>query len=259
MINWDNPDDRLYQTGCDRGAVYLEDGVAVAWNGLTGIDETGTGAASVLYRDGDIFYSEVEASDYTATIKAYFWPDEFGKCLGIPEITDGLYVDNQKPRKFNLTYRNLVGSGGRGDRFGYQIHLVYNALASVGTRVRRTRTREVQLEEFTFDLVATPVKMPGLRPSAHYIIDTRNMDKTTVRDLEEILYTEGRFPEPQELYDLMNFGDSIFFTNHGDGTWTARGSNKNIIDYENGTWLIRNVDGTNHGNGTFTLRDTDPA
>lgn len=256
IVNWDNPDERFYQTGCDRGAIYFDDGSAVAWNGITGVDETGSGTASVLYRDGEIYYSDVDPSDFTATVKAFFWPDQFGKCLGIPEITDGLYVDNQKPRKFNFTYRNLVGSGGRGDRFGYQIHLVYNALAVIGTRSRKTRTNQVTLDEFTFDIVATPVKMPGLRPSAHYIIDTRTMDKPTVKQLEDILYAEGRLPEPQELYDLMNFGDAIVFIDHGDGTWTARGSSDNLIDRGDGTWIIKNVLGTDHGDGTFTLQDT---
>jgi len=256
VISWDNPNDRLYQTGCDRGAIYFDDGSAVAWNGLTGVDETGTGTASVLYRDGNIYYSDIDPSDFTATVKAFFWPDKFGRCLGIPEITDGLYVDNQKPRKFNMTYRNLIGSGGKGDRFGYQIHLIYNALANVGTRSRKTRTNQVQLDEFSFDIIATPVKMPGLRPSAHYIIDTRTMDKPTVKALEDILYSEGRLPEPQELYDLMNFGDAITFIDHGDGTWTARGSSENLIDHNNGTWTIKNVNGTDNGDGTFILEDT---
>lgn len=256
VVKWDDPNQRLYQTGCDRGALYFDDGSAVAWNGLTGVDETGTGTASVLYRDGEIYYSDIDPSDFTATIKAFFWPDRFGKCLGIPEITDGLYVDNQKPRKFNMTYRNLIGSGGKGDRFGYQIHLVYNALANIGTRTRKTRTNQVQLDEFSFDIIATPVKMPGLRPSAHYIIDTRNMDKPTIKQLESILYREGRLPEPQELYDLMNFGDAITFIDHGDGTWTARGSSENLIDRGDGTWIIRNVNGTDNGDGTFVLEDT---
>jgi len=256
VVKWDDPDKRLYQTGCDRGAIYFDDGRAVAWNGITGVDETGTGTSSVLYRDGNIYYSDIEPSDFTATVKAFFWPDEFGACLGIPEITDGLYVDNQKPRKFNFTYRNLVGSGGKGDRFGYQIHLVYNALANLGTRTRKTRTNQVTLDEFTFDIIATPVKMPGLRPSAHYIIDTRTMDKPTIAELESILYMEGRLPDPQELYDLMNFGDAITFIDHGDGTWTARGSSENLIDHGDGTWTIKNVNGTDNGDGTFTLEDT---
>lgn len=256
MITWDDPDQRFYQTGCDRGALYLAGDVAVAWNGLTGVEENGVGSTSVLYRDGHIYYADVEPSDFTCQVSAFFWPDEFSKALGVPEITDGLYVDNQRPRQFSFTYRNLVGSGGKGDRFGYQIHLIYNAKASLGSRRRTTRTNSVTLQEFTFDIVATPVKMPGLRPSAHYIIDTRNMDNTTVAELEGILYGEGRMPDPIELYDLMNFGDAITFTDNGDGSWTARGSNDNLIDHKNGTWTIKNVNGTDHGDGTFTLVDT---
>lgn len=255
-VNWDNPDERLFSSGCSRGVLYFDDLTVAPWNGLLSVDEIGEGSSSVLYRDGVIYYADVEPQDFRAQVKAYMWPDEFSKALGIPEAAEGLYVDSQKPRQFNFSYRTLIGSGGKGDRFAHQIHLVYNAKASLGTRQRKARSNQIQLDEFTFDLVCVPVKLPGFRPSAHYILDTRSMDTSSIAELEHILYVEARMPQPIELYDLLNFGDTITFIDHGNGTWTARGARANLTDHGNGTWTIRNVNGTSFPDGTFTLQNT---
>lgn len=259
-IVWDDLDDRYFQTGLDRGVLYPKTGIPVPWNGLTGLDEVGNGTKTILYRDGRIFYADVEPGDYEGSLSAYFYPDEFAICAGIPQATDGLFVDNQKPQRFSLSYRNLVGSGLTGDIFGYQIHLVYNATASIGTRSRKTMTNTPEIMELAFDLVAVPVKLPGMRPSAHYILDTRFIDAPTLAQLEAILYgigaVPGRMPLPLELFDLMNFGSSITFIDNLDGTWTAQGSNANIIDNGDGTWSINNVNGTDNGDGTYSLVDT---
>lgn len=259
-IEWDKPTEQYFITGLDRGVLYPKGKPPVPWNGLTGLDEAGGGTKTVLYRDGQIYYADVEPGDFEGTLSCLFYPDAFGVCAGIPEATDGLYVDNQKPQRFDLSYRNLVGTGGTGDLFGYQIHLVYQATAVIGTRSHKTNTNVSELMPFTFDLVAVPVKLQGMRPTAHYIIDTRFLDDTTVAELEGILYgaleVAGRLPNPQELFDLMHFGSAITFIDHGDGTWTARGSRTNLVDTGGGTWQINNVNGTDNGDGTYTLEDT---
>ena len=259
-IEFNKPNDRYFITGLDRGVLYPRSATPVAWPGLTGLDEAGGGTKTVLYRDGRIYYSDVEPGDFEGSLTCLFYPDEFAECAGIPHIGGGLLVDNQKPKQFDLSYRNLVGSGMTGDVFGYQIHLVYNATAAIGTRARRTRTNQPELMELTFDLTATPVKLPEMRPSAHYIVDTRYMSPASVASLEAILYGNGvsvpRLPQPAELFDLLNFGSAITFVDNGDGTWTARGSSTNLVNNGNGTFTIKNVNGTNNGNGTFTIRDT---
>ena len=260
MLTWDKPDERYYQHGLDRGVLYLKDKDPVAWNGLTGCDENSDSSSTMLYRDGRVYLADVEPGDYSGKITAVFFPDEFSEALGLPEATDGLYVDNQKPKRFGLCYRTLIGSGTAGDMFGYQIHLIYNAMAQVGNRSRKTNTNTTSNLEFDFDIVATPIKLPGYRPTAHYILDTRHMGPSTIAQLEAILYgdstTPGRLPTPSELFDLMNFGDAITFTDHGDGTWTAKGSYANVHMTGPGTWEILNVNGTDHGDGTYTLEDT---
>lgn len=260
-IAWDATDERYYQTGVDRGVLYPSGKDAVPWNGVTGVDESSGGQSSVLYIDGMIYLADVDPGDFTGQLTAFFWPDAFDECAGIPEAIDGLYVDNQKPKRFSLSYRSLIGSGLEGDSFGYQIHLIYNAVATIGNRSRKTLTDTPTPMEFSFDLVATPVALPGYRPSAHYILDTRHMDAGTLEQLENILYGSeaeaARMPTPTELYDIMNFGTSITFS--GDGmTWTARGSYANVhyTDAGQNYWLISNVNGIDNGDGTFTLNDT---
>lgn len=214
MLTWDDPDERYYEHGLDRGVLYIPGLTPIPWNGLTGFEEgTEAAASSVLYRDGLIYLADFDPTDFSGRITAKSYPEEFGKALGIPQAADGFFVDNQKPSRFSMSYRTLVGSGTEGDMFGYQIHLVYNAVAAIGTRARKTIGSTVDPVEFAFEVVCTPVKLTGYRPSAHYIIDTRNLDEATVAELEALIYDGSTIPTVASLYDIMNFGAAIMVTN----------------------------------------------
>lgn len=261
---WGDPEDRYYQHGVDRGVLYSSVGPAVVWNGITGIDEASDSSTALYYIDGRVYMADVEPGDYKGSLSAYFWPDEFAACVGIPEASPGFFIDNQKPKRFDLSYRSLIGSGNAGDMFGYQIHLVYNAMAQLSTRSRKTINNTPAPMEFQFDMVATPVAIPGFRPSAHYIIDTRNLAPETLVLLETLLYGgefgAPRMPTPGELYDLLNFGTAIVFSTFTHPTlgscWRAVGSHSNVHMTSDTTWEILNVNGINHGDGTYTLEDT---
>lgn len=235
-------------------------GRAIAWNGVTGVDEAGNGSSSVNYLDGKIFLAETDATDYSGKLTAYFWPDEFSACIGMPQIADGLIIDNQKPKRFGLSYRTLIGSGTRGDMFGYQIHLIYQAMASINGISRKTVNNSPAPMEFGFDLVATPVKLTGFRPSAHYIIDTRRLDPDTIAELEAILYgddeTAGRLPDPSELYDLLHFGSTIAVTyTVADGTINFKGKLSSVYMTGDDTYQIDNLNAVDNGDGTYTISD----
>jgi hypothetical protein len=234
-------------------------GTAIVWNGITGFSEGDAGASTIMYRDGAIYLADMDASDFSGQIKAIFFPDEFGECIGIPKVADGLYVDNQKPKRFSFSYRTLVGSGMKGDMFGYQIHLVYNCLATIGQRSRETLGKSNDPVEFQFDTVCTPVKLAGYRPSAHYIIDTRNMSPSTVAQLEGILYgtdtTIPRMPTPTELFDIMNFGDSITVIDHGNGTFTIEGADSNVFMTGPNTGQVNGINSVDNGDGTYSISD----
>ena len=273
MLTWDEPNERYYQHGVDRGVLYTNgsDG-AVVWNGLTGVDESGEGESHILYRDGLIYMADVVPGDFKGKATALFYPDEFSTNLGIVEAAGGLYVDYQKPKRFGMSYRSLIGSGTAGDMFGYQIHLVYNAMAAIGDRDHRTTTDSPNPMDFAFDLVCTPVKLPGYRPSAHYILDTRHLDVTLIKDLEDILYgtdgVPGRLPTPLELFEWMNFGVTITVTDiqggviHGNvggnltvDLFTIAGNKENVVSKPDGSFQANNINATDNADGTYTITD----
>lgn len=260
-VDWDADHDRYFHQGVDRGVFYPRNGNPVAWNGITGVEEASDSSASVLYRDGIVYYSSVDPGDYSGKLTTFWYPDEFAECAGIPQVADGFYVDNQRPKPFNLSYRSLIGSGLTGDMFGYQIHLIYNATALLGTRTRRTLTNDgTEIDELSFDLVCTPIQLPGFRPSAHYIIDTRNLDPGKLEALENILYGNGvepgQLPSPEVLFDITNFGDAITITQVGPHEFKIEGSYRNIQDMGGGEWFIKNINGVINPDDTYTLQDT---
>lgn len=284
-LEWDANDERYYHHGVDRGVLYIrapgvgindfieeplsESAPTVAafpWNGITGMDESGNGDSAIYYIDGKVFLADVDPTDFKGRLTAYGWPKKFGECLGMPEVAPGLVVDNQKPKQFDFSYRTLVGNGLGNDRFGYQIHLVYQAMASISGRNRKTVNNGPNPLEYAFDLVCTPVALPGYRPSAHYVIDTRYLPESALETIEEILYgtstTRARMPRPQELYDLLSFGSAITFVSwtHPELglVWTATGSSTNVIQTTPDTFEIRNVNGSwiDEDAGYYELQDT---
>lgn len=224
-VNWDKIDERYYEHGLDRGTLYIAGLDPLAWNGFTGLDEGAAGATSMLYHDGQVYLADADPSDFEAKITCWSFPQEFRACFGMREAGPGMIVDNQKPLRFGFSYRSLVGSGMHGDKFGYQIHLVYNAFATIGTRSRETRGQSPKPMDFNFDIVCTPVKLAGYRPTAHYVLDTRGMTAEKLAELEAILYgtsygtgediitepledpipgsTVGRLPTPSELLAIV--------------------------------------------------------
>jgi len=259
MLVWDPPDERYYEHGLDRGALYLPGKAPVPWNGLMNFDEGGDATSSIMYRDGVIFLADQDAKDFSGKMQAIFYPNEFHEYIGMPEATDGLYVDGQKPKRFGLSYRTLIGSGATDDLFGYQIHLVYNCMASLSPLTRQTLGGDNSPVIFNFDIVCTPVKMTGFRPTAHFIIDTRAMSPAKITELEDLIYGDGStplgLPDPNDLYDLMNFGDAITVTLHTDGYFTVEAAAANV--YSTGPYSFRmdNINGTDLGGSYYNIAD----
>jgi hypothetical protein len=249
-IDWDAPDKRYFQHGVDHGVFYPASGVGgVPWNGITGMNESGNGSSTMYYIDGQIYLADVDPTDFSGSLSAFFWPDEFAQSIGFPQVAEGLFMDNQKAKRFNFCYRSLVGNGTDGDLFGYQIHLIYNCMASSGAKQRKTLSDTTSPMEFSFDIVATPVKIPGFRPTAHLVIDTRYLTPETVVDLETILYGDGdeaiaQMPDPTDLFEMMSFGDAITVTVSPDGFVKIEGKSANIVQLTPDTFQINNINAT---------------
>lgn len=261
MLEWGNIDERYFHHGCDRGVLYPDGLDPVVWNGITGVNESGNGSSTVYYIDGQIYLADMDPTDFSGSLTAFDFPDEFAACIGMPLVAEGLQLDNQKPKRFGLSYRTLVGSGATGDTFGYQIHLIYKCMASIASRQRRTVNNSPAPMEFSFDLVATPVRVLGFRPTAHFVIDTRYLTPDSVAELEGILYgdgvTPGALPDPTALYEMLNFGEAIEVTHDlSTGILTIKGKAANVFLTSADTYQINNVNSTAPDpNGEYVISD----
>lgn len=254
-LNW-HQNERTFETGLDRGVLYPKNSPAVPWNGLTGVEEDGAEESQTYYLDGRPYLNLPKPKEFSATLKAYTYPDELSSIMGTVEATDGMYLDSQQGDSFNLCYRTIVGNGSSGEEAGYKIHLIYNAVVTPDGISYTTIGSSIEPTEFSWAIKAVPVSLSGFRSTAHIIIDTRHLSSTKISQIESLLYgtasTLASLPSPEVLYETMNFNDDIVVIDNGDGTWSAEGSYKNIYMISDGSFQIDNVLATNDvSNGTY--------
>jgi hypothetical protein len=205
---WDAVGSRLYENGVDRGVLYLEDGSGVPWNGLTSVEERFTGAQVTPYYWDGVKYAEFyTVPDFSASVKAYTYPDEFLEFEGIQEVDNGLFAGGQTPKTFGLTYRTLIGNDLNSD-LGYKIHILCNLTAVPSNIAYKVNVPSPNAIEFEWVVTAIPSRIPGYRPTAHLIFDTTKSSDGFVADLEAILYgddiTEAHIPPFETLVSLAD-------------------------------------------------------
>lgn len=219
-IVWDKTGERLYETGVKNGVLYLQtNGVynnGVAWNGLTAVTESPSGAeATALYADDMKYLNLYSAEEFGATIEAYTYPDEFAECDGSKEIVDGVMIGQQTRKSFGLCYRTVIGNDTDGEAHGYKLHIIYGAMASPSEKAYATINDSPEAITFSWEVTTTPVNVTGAKPTASVVIDSTKADPAKLAALETILYgkdptNEGssdgvdpRLPLPDELKTLM--------------------------------------------------------
>lgn len=211
-LTWDNTGERYYETGVKQGVLYVMDsnvyGNGVAWNGLTAITESPSGAESTpLYAD-DIKYLDLRSTEeFGATIEAYTYPDEFAACDGSASLADGVSIGQQARKMFGLCYRTTVGNDTDGTDHGYKLHLIYGATASPSEKAYETINDSPEAITFSWEITTTPVSVTGFKPTASITIDSTKADPTCLAALEEKLYggtsTEPTLPLPDEVKTIM--------------------------------------------------------
>ena len=212
-LTWDDSGKRLYETGVDRGVLYVMSagtyGTGVAWNGLTGVTESPSGAEeTALYADNIKYVSLYSAEEFGATIEAYTYPDEFAKCDGSAELADGTYVGQQERATFGLSYRTLLGNDTEGQSHGYKLHLIYGAKASPSEKAYATVNDSPEAITFSWEVTTTPVNVTGMKPMAVITIDSTKADADCLAALEAKLYGSEpsgtpTLPLPDEVKTLM--------------------------------------------------------
>ena len=212
---WDKTGDRLYETGVKNGVLYIPTaGVyskGVAWNGLTAVTESPSGAeATALYADDTKYLSLMSAEEFGATIEAYTYPDEFAVCDGSAELADGVMIGQQKRSTFGLCYKTTIGNDTDGNDHGYKLHIIYGAQAAPSEKAYATINDSPEAITFSWEITTTPVNVTGAKPTASLVIDSTKADPSKLAALEDILYgkdgdsaTEPRLPLPDEIKTLM--------------------------------------------------------
>lgn len=207
-LNWGETGQRRFETGADRGVLYVPGFVGVPWNGLVSVQENSTGGeAQPYYLDGIKYLNVASKEEFEATIEAFSAPSEFGVCDGSVEIHNGLFITNQKRKPFGLSYRTLIGNDLKSTEYGYKLHFVYNALAAPSEKAFASLNDSPEPMVLSWGISTTPNLIPGYRPSAHLVIDSTKVTGYVLKLVEDVLYgTESevpRLPTPEELIALM--------------------------------------------------------
>lgn len=188
VLTWDGVGQRFFETGLDRGVLYLSDGSGVAWHGLTAVDEKTIGAqTSPVYWDGVKIDDLVSTGDFSASLKALTYPDEFMEYEGIVESANGLFVTGQAPGLFGLSWRTKIGNDLNGS-LGYKIHVATNLTAVPTQKSHKTQTNSPDMDEFEWTITSIPSRVPGYEPTAHLIFDVTKSTPEFVTLLEGMLY-----------------------------------------------------------------------
>lgn len=217
-IKWDLTGERFYETGVRNVVLFPMTtagayGAGVAWNGVTAISESPSGAESnPLYAD-DIKYLNLQSvEEYAASLEAYSYPDEFAPCNGSSTIAEGVSIGQQPRKGFGLCYRSAIGNDTDGNEHGYKLHFIYGCLAAPSEVAHNTINDSPEPATMSWEISTTPVTVANAKPTASLEIDSRKADPTLLAALEDIVYgkdgatgTEGepRLPLPDEIATLM--------------------------------------------------------
>lgn len=219
---WDKTGEHYYETGVKNGVLYPMSASGtypkgVAWNGLTAITESPSGAeATALYADDIKYLNLMSNEEFGATVEAYTYPDEFAECDGSASLTEGVYIGQQARKTFGLCYRTTLGNDSKGNDYGYKLHIIYGAMASPSEKAYSTINDSPDAITFSWELSTTPVAVANFKPTASLTIDSTKVDPQKLASLEEILYgkdgtgednsvgaVDPRLPLPDEIANLM--------------------------------------------------------
>lgn len=213
-ITWDDTGKRFYESGVDHGVLYpmgssgtYENGVA--WNGLVSVTESPSGAESnPQYADNIKYLNLVSAEEFSATIEAFTYPDEWGECDGSAEPHPGVSIGQQSRKMFGLAYRTKIGNDVDGQDHGYKIHLIYGAQAAPSEKAYQTINDSPEPITFSWEISTTPVNVTGYKPTSSITIDSTKVDSLKLAELEKKLYGDDSsgsptLPPPDEVIAMF--------------------------------------------------------
>jgi hypothetical protein len=228
-LKWDQVGEKTYETGIDHAVLYPQSSgtypKGVAWNGITSISESPSGAEdNALYADNMKYLNLKSAEEFGLTVECYTYPDEWAACNGESNLIDGVTLGQQRRNTFGLSYRTKYGNDSEGEDYGFKLHLVYGCSASPSERAFESINDSPDAITFSFEVTTTPIDVSGVgadgkpfKPVSCITIDSTKIDNTKLAELEKILYgsdgtgdsdkgTEPRLPLPDELKTILANG-----------------------------------------------------
>ena len=212
-LTWDDSGKRFYETGVSKGVVYPQSNgtypKGYAWNGLTAVTESPSGAEPTpLYADNIKYLNLLSTEEFAATVEAYTYPDEFAECDGSASLAKGAVIGQQSRKTFGLCYQTKLGNDTDGDKHGYKIHIIYGCLAAPSEKAYATVNDSPEAITFSWEVSTTPVSVEGMEPTATVVIDSTKADPEKLAALEKILYGDEtgdgpRLPLPSEIITTL--------------------------------------------------------
>ncbi len=260
-ITWGDPGERRYEAGVDRGVLFPTTGDGVPWNGLIAVTENPSGGDSTpFYMDGIKYQDRGSPEEFEGTIEAFTYPREFAACDGSEALDSGLFATQQYRQPFGLAFRTLVGNDLEGADYGYKLHIVYNARTKPSTRSNQTQTDSPDADTFSWEFTTIPRIIPGVRPTAHLIVDSTITDPFVLGAIEDILYgssiAEARLPDPAEIIEIYLEGGPIppflITLGPGAGEFTASGSMDDVQILDVDHFQLKSDFVVDNGDGTYT-------
>lgn len=255
-LSWGDAGERFYETGADRGVLYIGNESGVPWNGLISVKESPSGGEPTpYYFDGQKYLNVASSEEFEATIVAFSSPAEFDVCDGTVSIYAGLSVTQQPRKPFGFSYRTIVGNDVDGLDHGYKLHLVYNALAAPSDYEYSTISDSADPLNLTWKITTVPAPLVGFKPSAHFILDSRTTDPELLSELEDMLYGSdmgnSSLPTAIELVDLYSNYGPLIITPLPNGEYGAKGE---PVQMATGMSFTIDDDAVvDHGDGSFTI------
>ena len=218
---WDAAGERLYETGVRNGVLYVQGSngtypTGVAWNGLTAVTESPSGAEETALWADDIKYLSLRsAEEFGATIEAYTYPDEWAECDGSVALATGVIIGQQPRKTFGLCYRTVIGNDTELDSHGYKLHLIYGCTASPSERAYQTINDSPEAITFSWEVTTVPVAVANHKPTACLTLDSTKLSENKMKAIEAVLYgtdadatnnveaTTARLPLPSEVVTIL--------------------------------------------------------
>ena len=225
QLEWDKTTERLYETGTKMGVVYPQasDGTypkGHAWNGLTAVTESPSGAdVTKLWADDMNYLSLRAAEEFGGTIEAYTYPDAFAECDGSASLMDGVTIGQQARKPFGFCYRSVLGNDAQLDSYGYKLHLIYGATVTPSERAYETINDSPDAITFSWEFDTVPVGVTGHKPTSEVVIDSTKLTSAQLTAIETVLYgtaavmdgttvttpaVDARLPLPDEVYSIIS-------------------------------------------------------